>query len=428
MRDDHAKRSRARIRGSALVAATADRGLLRRLGVVTPDATIAVLLSVGYAIALFHRTAYAAIAPQIEGEFALTAAQSADLAAVFFWTYLLAMIPTGLLADAIGARRVAVAGGVATAAGAFLFRGADTAIELTLARTLIAAGAPAAFVALMRFVALTFPQRKATYSGRGILVGNVGAVCSGAPLALLLGVLAWRDIWLGAGVASLALVAALVLVGRRLQQPGRRLAPPGDPWRELSELLRSRSVLLGVALQAGLAGAYYAFANVVAPRWLAARGFDAVASGWEISLLIAGYGVGAAFWGWLGDREHQRTRALMAAGLLAMLGWIAVAVLPVRTGLAVALLFLALGLACGAFVLVYPLICEHHPAGRAGGVIACVNCGIPLGAALLSSVAGRLEPAHASWLLCAAAGVTVLGAGVLLRHRRHRAAALASSS
>ncbi|WP_298831530.1 nitrate/nitrite transporter [uncultured Piscinibacter sp.] len=390
------------------------------ISLAAADRATAVLLSVGYAVALFHRTAFQAIAPQVGAEFGLSAAATADLAAVFFWTYLAIMIPTGLLTDAIGARRVAVLGCVVSAAGSFLFRIGDSIVELTLARVLIAAGSPAAFVGLMRFVALTFPERRATFSGRGILLGNVGAVCSGAPLALLLGVVVWRDIWLGLGILSLALAAAPFLLGRHMRPRNPRVTPPRDPWRELITLLGSRSVLLGVALQAGLAGTFYAFANVVAPRWLEAGGFEPVAAGWMISILIAGYGLGAAFWGWIGDREHQRTRALLVAGLLAMLGWVAVAWLPVSGGAAVAMLFLSIGLVSGAFVLIYALITERHSPNHAGGVVACVNCGIPLGAALLASSTGRLSDTAAPWLLSAASSVTVLGACALLNDRRRR--------
>lgn len=237
---------------------------------------------------------------------------------------------------------------------------------------------------------------------------------------MLLGVVAWRDIWLGLGILSLILAAAPFLLGRQMRPRSPRVTPPRDPWHELITLLGSRSVLLGVALQAGLAGTYYAFANVVAPRWLAARGFEPVAAGWMISILIAGYGLGAAFWGWIGDREHQRTRALLVAGLLATLGWVIVAWLPLFGGAVVAMLFLCIGLVSGAFVLIYALIAERHSPSHAGGVVACVNCGIPLGAALLASSTGRLSDTGAPWLLCAAASITVLGACALLTDRRRR--------
>jgi predicted MFS family arabinose efflux permease len=394
-------------------------------GLAAADRATAVLLSCGYALALFHRTAFQAIAPQVSAEFGLSPAATADLAAVFFWTYLAIMIPTGLLTDAIGARRVAVLGCVVTAAGSFLFRVGDSIVELTLARVLIATGSPAAFVGLMRFVAVAFPERKATVSGRGILLGNVGAVCSGAPLALLLGVVVWRDIWVGLGILSLALAAAPFLLGQQMRPRSPRVTPPRDPWRELITLLGSRSVLLGIALQAGLAGSFYAFANVVAPRWLAARGFEPVAAGWMISILIVGYGFGAAFWGWVGDRERQRTRALMVAGVVALLGWVAVAWPPVSGSAAVATLFLSIGLVSGAFVLIYALITERHSPCHAGGVVACVNCGIPLGAALLASSTGRLSDTAAPWLLVAAGSITVLGACALMNDRRRRLRAAA---
>lgn len=412
-------------RDGAVLAAPLRAAFMPDNGLAAADGATAVLLSVGYAIALFHRTAFQAIAPQISAEFGLSPVASADLAAVFFWTYLAVMIPTGLLTDAIGARRVAVLGCVVMAAGSFLFRVGDSIVELTLARVLIAAGSPAAFVGLMRFVALAFPERKATVSGRGILLGNVGAVCSGAPLALLLGVVVWRDVWLGLGILSLALAAAPFLLGRQMRPRSPRVTPPRDLWRELITLLGSRSVLLGVALQAGLAGTYYAFTNVLAPRWLAARGFDPVAAGWMISILIAGYGLGAALWGWMGDREHQRTRALVVASLLALLGWVAVAWLPVSGGAAIGMLFLSIGLVSGAFVLIYALITERHPPSHAGGVVACVNCGIPLGAALLASITGRLSDTAAPWLLFCAGSITVLGAWALLNDRRRRLRAAA---
>jgi MFS family permease len=416
MQQEHQESSRA----GAVHAVPLHAAFATDNGLTAANRATVVLLSVGYAVALFHRTAFQAIAPQVSAEFGMSPAATADLAAVFFWTYLAIMIPTGLLTDAIGARRVAVLGSVVTATGAFLFRVGDTIVELTLARVLIAAGSPAAFVGLMRFVALAFPERKATFSGRGILLGNVGAVCSGAPLALLLGVVVWRDVWLGLGILSLALAAAPFLLGRHTRPRSPRVTPPRDPWRELITLLGSRSVLLGVALQAGLAGTFYAFANVVAPRWLAARGFEPVTAGWMISILIAGYGLGAAFWGWMGDREHQRTRALLVAGLLALLGWVAIAWLPAFGGAAVALLFLSIGLISGSFVLIYALITERHSPSHAGGVVACVNCGIPLGAALLASSTGRLSDAAAPWLLFAAGSITVFGACALLSDRRRR--------
>jgi fucose permease len=103
------------------------------------NATTAVLMSVCYAVALFHRTAFQGIDAPLRAEFAMSATEAADLAAVFFWTYLAVMIPAGLLTDAIGARRVAILGSLVSAAGAAIFCHAYTIVPLAVARMLIAA-------------------------------------------------------------------------------------------------------------------------------------------------------------------------------------------------------------------------------------------------------------------------------------------------
>lgn len=373
---------------------------------------VALLMSVCYAVALFHRTAFQGIEADVRGEFGLSASRSADLSAMFFWAYFAVMIPVGLLTDAIGARRAAILGSLVTAVGAWLFGQAHSAGELALARVCIAIGSAAAFVGLMRYVALAFPDRKATYSGRGILMGNVGAIASGVPLAWILAQVSWRSVWLALALTSVALAAGLRFAAPWGERGGAT-SHGRAPLAELRALATSPYVYLGIAIQAGLAGAYYAFGNLIGPRWLAEQGFDRIAVGWEVTLLVAGYGVGAAFWGWFGDHEHRRTLALSIATCGALAGWCVVALVPAAGAVPASAVVLACGFCCGAFALVYPLIAERHDKSHAGGVVAFVNCGIPLGAALLQSAAGRLPQGVAPGLLLAAAG-SVAAAGVLL--------------
>lgn len=380
--------------------------------------TIAILMSFGYAVALFHRTAFQGLGTILEPEFALAASESADLAAVFFWTYLLVMIPIGQLTDAIGARRVAFGGYMLSTGGAVLFVLADSVFDLVIARILIATGSATAFVSLMRFVAVAFPERKATYSGRGILVGNLGAIASGAPLVMLLDAFNWRQIWFGLGATSFGLAIALLLATPRAVPQKQRAERSRDPARSLSLLMRSHYIYLGVVVLAGLAGAFYAFCNLIGPRYLLSRGFNLLASGWQVSILILGYGLGAAFWGWIGDVEHQRTRALVIACCGALACWSTVALGTIESLYVVMPMFFLVGVFCGAFTLVYPLITERHPPSHAGGVIACVNCGIPLGAAVLQTVAGRVPTHFTPWLLVAAGCIALAAAWVLLLDRQ----------
>lgn len=375
-------------------------------------------ISLCYAVALFHRTAFQAIDGSLQSELGLSPTATADVAAVFFWTYLAVLIPVGLLTDRYGARLVSVGSGLVSVAGTILFCSAESAGALYAGRMLIAAGSVGAFIGMMRFIALTYPDVKAKYSGRGIFIGNLGAMASGAPLVLLLDAAPWREVWLGTALLSFMLVCSIAWFGRRAAEPLVRSGGTASALREVMYLFRSRWVHVGLAILAGLAGTFYAFSNLVGPRWLSSHGFGPGEAGWGVTILVGGYALGAAFWGWLGDLEHQRTRALFAACIGALVCWAFFALLHAPQVAAVRALFFAAGFFCGAFALVYPLIVERHPPQYAGGVIGCVNCGIPLGAAMLQTVAGRL-PAH--WmpaLLVVSALVAVAGALVLLVDRR----------
>jgi hypothetical protein len=113
--------------------------------------------------------------------------------------------------------------------------------------------------------------------------------------------------------------------------PLPRPRPPRKPLAEMLALFGSRHVYVGIALQAGLAGSFYAFGNLIGPRWMAAQGVTSLEIGWVTSALILGYGFGAAFWGWFGDKEHQRTRALLFACCAAISCWILLPVFPFRS-------------------------------------------------------------------------------------------------
>jgi len=380
----------------------------------------ALLMSLGYAVALFHRTAFQGIDRALQSEFGLTPAASADLAAVFFWTYFALMIPAGLWTDRFGARRVAIAGCLVSAAGSLLFSHAESIALLVVARCITAAGSTVAFIGLLRFVAIAFAARKATVAGRGILIGNLGAMASGAPLVLLLALLAWQHVWSVVALVSVLIALALWQLGPAEPVVQDRPAGASGALDELRLLLSSAWVYLGMAILAGLGGAFYAFSNLIGPRWLAAHGFVAIDSGWMVTLLIAGYGLGAAFWGWIGDVEHQRTRALLVASFGALLCWMVLASISAVSAFAVCLLFFVSGACCGAFALVYPLIVERHPACHAGGVVACVNCGIPLGAATMQMAAGRLPVEYGPALLIIITALSAVGALQLLRDRVRR--------
>src|SRR5690606_3217395 len=98
------------------------------------------------------------------------------------------------------------AGAVVAAVGSILFGLAPGWELAAVGRLLVGMGVAVTFVALLKVCANWFPpQRFATFNGITLLAGNLGAAAAGAPLAWLVTVASWRSVFVGLGLASLAL-------------------------------------------------------------------------------------------------------------------------------------------------------------------------------------------------------------------------------
>lgn len=377
----------------------------------------AFVLSLVYACALFQRLAFQSVGPLLGSELGLGAAAQADLGASFFWAYLLLMIPCGILVDRQGPRRMVIVGAMLSSAGCALFASGLSLPELMLARVIISAGGVFAFVCMMRYVGTTFSTRKTTISGRCILIGNLGAISAGAPLALMLAHLHWREVWFFLSFGWLLLAIALWAWVPR--DPADKLdsVRPAALKAELRSIFGASSTYFGIVLVAGLAGTFWAFANFIGPRVLSLSQLSSTQVGMAVSVMVCGYATGAAVWGWLGD-HIQRERLVVLACTVTISAWLTFMGIGSMSLLAIASILFVAGFGSGAFGLVYVILTERHEARQSGMVIACVNCGIPLGAALFQVTAGRLEQGDAMVPILAGCLLALFAAAALVADGR----------
>lgn len=98
------------------------------------------VVAVAFILSFFQRFAPAGIAQDLAASFGTTAASLGLLAATYFYVYTVMQIPTGILADTLGPRRIVALGGIVGGIGSLLF-GFAPSFELALAgRTLIGLG------------------------------------------------------------------------------------------------------------------------------------------------------------------------------------------------------------------------------------------------------------------------------------------------
>ncbi|MBR2255567.1 MAG: MFS transporter, partial [Candidatus Methanomethylophilaceae archaeon] len=108
------------------------------------------------------------------------------LSSVYFWTYTLMQIPSGLMADRFGPRAASCTFLALAAAGSLLtFVGQDFT-AMVVGKIMIAAGMAVIYVPLMRIVAVWFPMGSFAFMNAVVIaIGNVGAIVAAGPLGVL---------------------------------------------------------------------------------------------------------------------------------------------------------------------------------------------------------------------------------------------------
>lgn len=368
------------------------------------------IVGLAYVLSFFHRFAPAAIAADLQQTSHATAAELGGLAATYFYVYMVMQIPTGILVDTLGPRRVAAIGGVVAGLGSLMFGMADTLALASVGRLLVGLGVSVTFISLLKLNAAWFHDRHfATMTGATILLGNAGSLLAAAPLAWVLGYVSWRTVFTVAGAFSLVLAALAWWLVRNhpgeadlpslRELDGKAAHPPhsGHWYDGLLVVLKNRATWPGLWVNMGIAGSLFAFAGLWAVPFLRdAYGMDRAAATGHTTLLLAGFAIGAFFIGTLSDRIGRR-KPVMAAGALGyVLCWLPLLFGAQMSAVASYALFLLMGLCAPSFTLSWACAKEVNPPALSGMATSVVNVGAFLGTAIMQPLVGwAIDHAHA---------------------------------
>ncbi len=365
-------------------------------------------LAAAFAMAQFHRLTLASMGDSVMADLGIGATTFGLMAAMYFYSYALLMIPGGALADLYGPRQIASLGCAVAAVGAILFGTAPSPGWAMLGRLMIGGGVAVTFPCILRFQTTQFPPRLfGTLTG--VLVGSTTAssLLAYVPLALLVQRMGWRSShYLMAG-ATLG-VGCLVWFMVR-ESPMAVVDTPSSShmlgrWRLLrsgmAQVLGNRHSWPPFLIQAGNYGGILSFVGAWAvPYLMRVHSMDLVTASAYAQLPLIGMSVGGPAIGWVSDRLELRRSPTFLLGLVLVACWLwLVITTPPRAALLP--LLLILGFTGGVIVTTVSAISEANPpalAGISGGVVAT---GGIVGAAVI-------QPTM-SWLLDSA-GLTPLG-------------------
>ncbi len=357
------------------------------------------LLSTAFVLAFFHRVAPTVLAEQLAVSLNASAVALGSIAAMYFHIYAAMQIPAGLVADRIGTRLSVGLSAAIGGVGSIIFALAPDVFTASVGRFVIGFGVSFAFVATLRAAGFWYrPEQYAQVSGWIILVGNLGAILAGTPLAFALEFMTWRTAFLWVGGFSLLLSAAILLIVRNTpEQAG--FAPAGAPaahddvgfWPGLAAVTRIPGIWLCFLAGFALVGPFFGFAGIWAVPFLmhemrltAREAADCI----TLALLLLAFS--PAFIGWFSDRIGKRRGLIMASCLLSTINW---AIFGFVDGLGfwgACILMTIGGACCSGMVITYATAKDLAPASAAGFAVSLVNTGLFTGAALLQIWLGWL--------------------------------------
>lgn len=352
------------------------------------------IVALAYILSFFQRFAPAGIAQDLAAAFQTSAASLGVLAATYFYIYTVMQIPTGILADTLGPRRILALGGMIGGVGSLLFGFAPTLEVALLGRTLVGLGVSVTFIAMLKLVAVWFEENRfATIVGICMLVGNLGSVLAGAPLSALAQATGWRGVFIGVGALSLLIgILCWLIVRDAPTASGEAVRPRFDRTVVISSLLavlRNRATWPAAVVNTGMSGAFFTFAGLWAtPYLMQVHGMARAVAANHLSLWFGGFAIGCLFIGGLSDRIGRRKPVMIAVSHLYVAIWLLLlsgVTMPLSLSY---LMFALLGLSTAGFSLTWACAKEVNPPLLSGMSTSVANMGGFLCAALMQPVVG----------------------------------------
>jgi len=362
------------------------------------------LVAALYLIGFFQRMAPAVMVEELMRDFSISGASLGSLSAAYFYSYAAMQIPSGLLVDSIGPRRLSTYACVVCAIGVFIFAWGPGLYYAYAGRFLIGASVAVAWVTCMKLAGHWFPaNRFATVTGVGLLVGNIGGVLAGVPLSEAVAGMGWRAAMAVSGGITLVVAVLIWLVVR--DDPGSY----GYKSYAHTSVLENGNLPAGAALKSVttrkdtwllfFAGGFSAAPVLVfaglwgVPYLTQVYGLERTYAATITSTMLVAWAIGGPLLGGFSDRVGLRKLPYLFSTALTTLFWSIFLFVDLPYMLLYPLLA-AIGFMSGGLIIGFAFAREVNHPGASGAVGGVVNMSVLGIAAIMQPVLGRILDFH----------------------------------
>lgn len=324
--------------------------------------------------------------------FHVSGAGLGNLAATYFYAYLVTQLFAGPLLDRFSPKYLTAAAITTCGCGALMFAHAHYLLSAELSRALMGVGTAFATVSYMKMSALWFrPSQVAFVDGLLATAAMAGALCSQVPLTMLVNQVGWRESLNYCGLFGVCLVLLFLLLVKEKQTSHSTEKAASATVTEMFSLLKNKKNWL-LTFYSGLAFTPLAVLGGLwgNPFFEVAHHLSATEAASFTSCMFLGLALGGPFFGLMANR-FDNLIAIMETGtslaFVSLLMALYVSALPLW--LFGTLLFL-FGLGTGSFMSCFAVGKELNSVKLAATVVALVNTGDALFGSFTEPLVGKL--------------------------------------
>lgn len=313
---------------------------------------------------------------QLMSDYSLTGAGLGNLAACFFYAYLLMQIPVGMLLDKWSPRKITAGAVFLCATGTWFFANTHLLNTALLSRFIIGLAASFAGVSCFKLTSIWFPPKRfALIAGLSMTAAMLGAVGGQGPLSILVGHVGWRHSmeWVAVSGFILACLILLIIRDKKGQDPQTKNIDDIKLSMKFYLIIKNKQTWL-LSLYSGLA---FAPVSVFGGLWgvsfieqsYALSSLDAANA---VSLIFIGFAIGCPLAGWFSDYIERRKPLMMTGTFIALISMFFILYIPISTFFLQCMLFL-FGIGGSCFFLCFSAIREIYPLFFTATVLGFMN-------------------------------------------------------
>lgn len=367
------------------------------------------LLILTYIISFFHRLALGVLREELIGKFEISTTTFANISSTYFYVYMLMQIPTGMLADSLGARKTVTMGSIFAGIGSIIFGFAPSVYWVFIGRIFVGLGVSVVFVAILKIQTKWFKESEfATITGITVFIGNMGGILAQTPLAIMVALTSWENVFKGIGVFSLLMAILIYILVRNSpvemglpaidEIEGKKeneinIQPQLTMGESIMSVMKNPRTWPGFIINVGIFGATLCLTGSFGTSYMVdVYGVSKIAATNYMLSAALGMSIGALSLGKISDVVKKRKLPMLIFGTINVICWfIVVFINGGKPPLEILMgLFFILGFTTSAGTASFTIAKEVNHPEVAGVATSIVNMGGFLGGALLPVILGNV--------------------------------------